>query len=328
MSAAFRAVSAFSAFGKLPSRADFVHIGPGSELSTRFGAWLTHGVEWAHVKGGSDWGEAFRSGTLRAFIYRGDVSGLEQALMVGALAPSRDQAGRLFPICVAASVIPSAEFVMNPHLLPFACEGIWQVAGERLDELSSNPSADLGARLLDLAEPVGVNFSDAAAAYAAWCDALELSELGTLITSDEQLDVLLGIVRLTSEAVQPVRRQERPTTPLSLRFPLGAAGGAAVCFWLDVLRRLVGWKKTVPSVFWSQDGSSGQLTVHLGSAPVATISELWLPSSRSDEFCDLGQSLSPAALAALSPLPGAIERALHDRTASVAGLMAALSIGN
>jgi type VI secretion system protein ImpM len=323
---AFRVVGPYCAFGKLPSHADFVHIGAGSELSARFEDWLTDSVEWAHARTGAIWRDAFRAGTMRAFMYRGD--GPEQALVVGALAPSRDEAGRLFPMCVGTSVIPSAEFVKNPHLLPFACESIWQVAGETLADLGSNPGADLTTRLAGLAEPSVVRFSDTVAAYAAWGEAMQLSELGALIVGAGQVDALRGMLRLMSEAVQPHRNQESPRTPLSLRLPLGAAGGAAVCFWLDAVRRLVGWRATVPSVFWSQDGDSGKLTVHLGFAPAATVSELWLPNAQSDEFCDLARPLSVAAVEASAPLSTPIEQVLSDPSGSVAGLLKALAGAN
>ncbi|HKO53523.1 MAG TPA: type VI secretion system-associated protein TagF [Polyangiaceae bacterium] len=324
MSEAFRVVGAFCAFGKLPSHADFLSIGPGSALFTRFSDWLTSGVEWAHASKGATWAEAFRVGTLRAFAFRGDVPGMEHSLVVGTLAPSRDQAGRLFPICVAASVIPSAEFVTHPHLLPFACENIWQLAGESLTDSSSYPDANLGARLAALPEPSVARFSEAAAAYAGWCEALSLSELRALIAESEQVDALRWRLQLISEAVQPHRKQELPSTRLSLRLPLGAAGGAAVCFWLDVVRRLVGWHATMPSVFWSQDRGSGQLVLHLGLAPVGTVSQLWLPDTQSNEFWDLSQPLPSTQ--ALSPLPAAVEQALRDQTSSVATLLAALDI--
>jgi hypothetical protein len=263
---------------------------------------------------------------MRAFMYRGARPGMELTLVVGALAPSRDEAGRLFPICVAAPVIVSPEFVKSAHLLPLACEGIWQVAGESLAALGSNPTADLGARLAGLREPSVVSFSDAEGVYAGWGEALQVWELDALITGFDQPDALRGILRLVAKAVQPYRKQESPSTPLSLRLPLGAAGGAAVCFWLDAVRRLVGWRTTVPSVFWSHDRDSGQLTVHLGEAPVATVSELWLPTERSDAFCDLSSPLAVATVESLAPLPGAIEQLLGDRSSSIARLLAALDV--
>jgi type VI secretion system ImpM family protein len=325
---AFRAAGAFCVFGKLPSHADFLQVGPSSGLVAQFEAWLTDGVEWAHAKNAANWDDAFRGGTMRAFMYRGAAPGMEPALVVGALAPSRDEAGRLFPICVAVPVIVSPEFVTSAHLLPLACEGIWQVAGESLAALGSNLEGDLGAQLASLREPSIVSFSDAQGAYVGWGETLKVWELDVLITGFEQPDALLGILRLVAEAVQPYRRQESPSTPLSLRLPLGAAGGAAVCFWLDAVRRLVGWRTTVPSVFWSHDGESGQLTVHLGAAPVATVSELWLPTGQCDEFCDLTAPLAVALVESLAPLPGAIEQLLKDRSSSIAHLLAALAVDN
>ena len=326
MSGAFQAVGGFSIFGKLPSHADFVHVGPNSDLFTRFDAWLTDGVEWAHARNGANWHEAFRGGTMRAFMYRGPAPGMEQALLVGALAPSRDEAGRLFPICVAAPVIVSPEFVKSAHLLPLACEELWQIAGESLAALGSNPDSDLTGQLADLSEPSAVSLSDAESAYAGWGEALQIWELDALITGFKQPDALRGTLRLVAEAVRPYHKQELPSTPLSLRLPLGAAGGAAVCFWLDAVRRLIGWRTTVPSLFWSHDGESGQLTVHLGGAPVATVSELWLPTGRSDAFCDLTSPLAVATVESLAPLPGAIEQLLGDRSGSIARLLAALDV--
>src|SRR6187431_320063 len=124
VTAAFRTVGGFCVFGKLPSHADFVHVGPSSDLFSRFDAWLTNSVEWAHARSGAIWQDAFRGGTMRAFMYRGAGPGSEFALVVGALAPSRDEAGRLFPICVAAPVIVSPELAKSAHLLPLACEEI------------------------------------------------------------------------------------------------------------------------------------------------------------------------------------------------------------
>ena len=311
-------------FGKLPSHADFVHVGPSSDLFSRFDAWLTNSVEWAHARSGAIWQDAFRGGAMRAFMYRGAGPGSEFALVVGALAPSRDEAGRLFPICVAAPVIVSPELAKSAHLLPLACEEIWQVAGETLAALSADPTADLGARLAGLREPGVVNLGEAESAYAGWGETLQVWELAEL-TGFKQ-PALRGILRLVSEAVHPYRKQELPSTPLSLRLPLGAAGGAAVCFWLDAIRRLVGWRATAPSVFWSHDGTSGQLTVHLGAAPAATVSELWLPTGQSDEFCDLTSPLDDAAVESLAPLPLAIEQLLGDRSCSIARLLAALDV--
>jgi type VI secretion system ImpM family protein len=312
---------AFCGFGKLSSRADFVHIGPRAEPFERFDDWLTNCVEWAHARSGAAWCDAFRVGGVRAFVYR---VGSSASLIVGALAPSRDEAGRLFPISVAAPVALGPDFAGAPQLLPFACEGAWQEAGECVAALLSAPLTDSGKCIAAMSAPRELSFVDAQLAYAAWADTLTLTELWLLIGGEPGPDGLHGILRFVAAAVQPYRSREFPETQLSLRLPLGAAGGAAVCFWLDVVRRLVGWRTTVPSFFWSHDGASGQLTVHLGVPPAATVSQLWLPTSERDEFCDLSLSLDVPVVQRLAPLSERAERALAHGDTAVASLLAAL----
>jgi type VI secretion system ImpM family protein len=317
-------LAAFCAFGKLPSHGDFVSVGPRSEPFVRFDEWLTRGVEWAQVRSGAPFCNAFRSGGARAFVYRGEARAREQALLVGALAPSQDEAGRLFPLCVAASVVFATEFSQNPHLVPFACESIWQIAGQCVADLGLNPNAAVAEQISGLPQPARVQFSDAEADYLAWGEALPFSELCSLVTGSGQNQLFGSTLRLLIGALPHDRTALSVDTPLSLRLPLGAAGGAAVCFWLDAVRRLGGPQQAIPSIFWSHDGCVGHLTVHLGVAPVASISELWLPTQQRDEFCDLTLPPAAAVLELLPPLPREIERVLSTPAGSVGDLLAAL----
>ena len=92
-------------------------------------------------------------------------------------------------------------------------------------------------------------------------------------------------IRWLRETVRPYQRTERPRTPLTLRLPLGQAGGAAVCFWLDLVQRLTGWLATIPSFFWSHDGTSGTMLLHLGEPPRVTLAELWMSTPSRNEIC-------------------------------------------
>ena len=322
MTVEHQALAQLSAFGKIRSYADFVHAGPSSRAFTRFNDWLTHSVEWAHARGGAAFLEAFQAGSARAFVYRIDQANLPAAFIVGAICPSADRAGRLFPLSIGASPILREDFLSEPQLLPFACEGIWQVTSSLIAEQLSDPSVDLPARLATLSAQDDLNFEEARSAYAQWRAAMPLEELWTLISGTSALESLRMSLRLVAAAIEPLRKMEAPETPLSLRFPLGAAGGLSVCFWLDVVRRLIGWRSTVPSFFWSHEGSSGQLTVCLGAPAASTIAELWHPTDR-DEVCDLGVELSSQAASALPTLPPNVEQAITNPT-SVAALLGSL----
>lgn len=313
----------FRAFGKLPSRGDFLHIGASSAALAAFDDWLTQGVEWAHARAGAAFREAFTGSSIRAFVYVARSDPGPASLIIGALAPSRDEAGRQFPISVASSVALGTDFASEPQLLPIACEDIWQEASQCLAELLAGAS-EPSARLAALHPHPALDFADAQYNYSAWSEALPLAELWTLISASHSFDWLHDTLRWIAETVRPHRHQEAPNTRLAIRLPLGAAGGAAVCFWLDVVRRLSAWRSTVPSFFWSHDGVSDQLTVHMGLPAAASIAELWLPTRSRDEFCDLTVPLGGAALEHVSPLPAQVVHAL-SAPSSVAAFLATLS---
>jgi type VI secretion system ImpM family protein len=315
--------ASFRAFGKLPSHSDFLQFGATSAAFTRFDDWLTESVEWAHARGGQAFRSAFQGSGIRAFVYAPETANQEMTPIIGALAPSRDVAGRLFPLSIAASPVVERGFLGDPQLLPLACEEIWQSANRCLLELLPGEMERPAAFLAALTAPSLFPFSEAQASYSEWSNALPLTELWSLISNSGPARDLQDTLRWIAEAVRPHRQREPPGTRLALRLPLGQAGGAAVCFWLDVVRRLIAWRRTVPSFFWSHDGRAGELTVHLGAPASSSIAELWLPTRTRDEVCDLTSMSSAPSGVQLAPLPAAIELALAGQT-SVAAFLARL----
>jgi type VI secretion system ImpM family protein len=297
--------------GKLPAAADFLRVRANSEAFQGLLGWLIDGVQRAAVAG-DVWAGVPRT-AVQAMCFR---SRRGTSALVGALAPSIDQAGRRFPIAAASELVVDAELAEAPQVLPLLLKAVWAVTGQLVVDLQVVDRAALEAALphADLELSMG----DAASAYRAWTDELELDDLLGLVFGADAAHAAAALA-LTEEAVSPYRGVENPDTPLSLRLPLGQAGGAAVCFWLDLVVRLVGWRRTVPSFFWSHDGESGALMLHLGSVPPAALRELWLPTGKSDEVCDLVQ-----------PEPGfrssaadRWERILEDRALSVSELLRA-----
>ena len=107
--------------------------------------------------------------------------------------------------------------------------------------------------------------------------------------------------RVREAAVAPYRGVEDPQTPRSRSDFRSANRGVPRCvFGLTRYRRLTRRSRTIPSFFWSHDGSSGVLMLHLGVVPEAALSELWLPSGTCDEICDL----IPVDLPGLARRPG------------------------
>lgn len=308
------------AVGKLPSRAEYLPVPSGAPSFAALDAWLSSANDWALRGAGAAWPEAFAHGAMHGFVFRaaGDAP---DAILAGALAPSHDSAGRLFPLAVAAPLRMASELLTRPELLPFSLEALWAEATGALAELLRARAVD-GTLLPGLRAGGEAEVSEAAGMYDDWVHTLPLSELWALL--GPALANPAATLRLLLEALAPIRGVEQPTTSLALRLPLGLAGGAALCVWLDLVRRGLGWRTTLPSLFWSHDGTTGFALVHLGKPAKTALTELWLPSGSRDEVVDLTSAVDPASTEAFSPLPPAVAATLANPQASVAHLLAAL----
>jgi type VI secretion system ImpM family protein len=271
--------------GKHPSHGDFLKIGNREHEFTSFDAFLTHNIEWAEEKAGPSWEQAFLKGGVFAFAYRPTTGGRADAL-VGAFGPSVDRAGRRFPLSVGMPLTANAELLASPEIMPLVFEPCWQTASDFVLSLALEPDASVATRLLGVLPPV-VELEEALVSYAEWTRSLPIEELWELIFGESRPVDPAAVLALIGDAVRTCRGVERPTTPLSLRLPLGIAGGAAVCFWLDWVRSLARWKATLPSFFWSHDGEQGTMILCLGMPPRCTLAELWMPTGQRDEICDV-----------------------------------------
>jgi type VI secretion system ImpM family protein len=310
--------------GKLPASADFLRVGAHTQLFQALLGWLVDGVQSAAARGTGFAPEAPPGeGAVLAFCYknrshpgRPSSGRIGTTALGGALAPSSDQAGRRFPIAAASELLLDAELSQHPEALPLVLESVWATTAQLVLDLQSVDRAALDAAPLHADADVDVHA--ALAAYRGWTRDLDLDDFIALVFDGDAARAA-GALALTEDAVAPYVGVENPDTPLALRLPLGQAGGAAVCFWLDLIVRLTGWRQTAPSFFWSHDGASGTLMLHLGRVSPSVLSELWLPTGRSDEVCDL---VAPER-SFRSPQTSRWERAIAEPDQAVADLLRA-----
>lgn len=302
--------------GKVPWRDEYVRpVSPSPALAS-FDQWVADCVDYA-TRSSNGWGDEYATGAVYAFLFRTRKgNGAEgEELLAGAIAPSADGAGRRYPAAIVASVSVAADATATPEVLPLVLEELWQGASELLSEVAT-ARAELDAeRMRALRAGGGLALEEARSAYAQWTDTLTIDELWRALSQDPRVSAPEQAIGGIASAAGPFRAVERPRTPLTLRAPLGAAAGAAVCFWIDVVRRAAGWRATVPSFFWSHDGSTGTMLLHLGDPPRSTLSELWGPRRDRDEVFDLTAARAPAQPAA--PLAGKGERPLSELLASI-----------
>jgi hypothetical protein len=92
-------------------------------------------------------------------------------------------------------------------------------------------------------------------------------------------------------------------------------------FWLELLRRKLGWRDTLPSFLWTT-GESNRLLVTLGAPVTTLLAFLSNPRHKSGRFWPLRTEVDSAlenALAALSPEQ---RRVLESPGATLADVLA------
>jgi type VI secretion system ImpM family protein len=270
--------------GKLPAWADFVRLGARGDSFESLLSWMIDGTERAAATSRVAAGRCLSTPghAVHAFVYRQRGA---TWLLAGALGPSSDQAGRAFPLAAAAELVVTPAALADPGILPILLEAVWATTGELVVSLRELDRQAITVAPAWRAE-VQTSTSAALETYQRWTEELSVEEFLALVFDGDVAAAARGMA-MSEEAVRPYRNVEEPATPLSLRLPLGEAGGAAVCFWLDLIKRLTGWRRTLPSFFWSHDGGAGVLMLHLGQVSLAAFSELWSPTGRCDEVCDL-----------------------------------------
>jgi type VI secretion system ImpM family protein len=302
--------------GKVPWREEYLNARAHGEPFASFDAWVTQNIEWAAARAGADWPAAYRSGGVNAFVFRS--SGSTGATLTGVIAPSSDAAGRDYPLVVAAPAATRA-CAGAPELIPLFLEPYWQVASDLL--LHATAGEAVVERLESTYAPPVESSSEVAESYSEWMRSLPLVELWTLLYGEGGCEVAPRALQLVVEAVRPLVGVEHPKTALTLRLPLGESGGAAVCFWIHLICRVARWKSTIPSFFWSHDGVTGSMLLHLGEPPRSTLAELWAPKPERDEFCDLAPPIPNERLRDIPELAADAARVVRSGDASVLELL-------
>jgi type VI secretion system ImpM family protein len=306
--------------GKMPTFPEYLRVGATDPLVSAFDIWLAQGMDKLMSQRHEQWHAQYATGAVHGFVFHSH-SADRKRLLVGAVGPSSDTAGRTFPLAVAAPVECAPELVQWPELLPLLLEPFWLEASEVLLEAPRHTRPSFEARARAMSPAIDNDGAATTSSYQSWLADLPIHEMWALLFPPSTCppDSLHPdrTLRMLAECARPIRGTERPKTPLTLRLALGQAGGAAVCFWLDVTRRLAGWRETIPSFFWAHDGTSGTMLLHMGEPPTSTLSELWTHDRSHDEFCDLTQPVPDSTVQWLAELPPALNQACLGSDASV-----------
>jgi type VI secretion system ImpM family protein len=283
-------------FGKAPWHPEFLRPSPLTSELHGFDEWLFRNAAVCSQPGPE--GAAGPAASYGFFVRLEGAGPLHG--IAGALQPSRDAAGRAYPLAVGAPVEFGADVGAHGELLPLVLEEYWDAA---VDALAAASGAAPDARDLErLTErPVDCD-PEEWEAYFDWIGRTDASELCESFAWP--MPRMQGAIQ-TVGAVALVRATAPPSAVAeAFRVPLGTSAGGGLCFWLDAIRRATGVRSELTSFFWAFDGQAGDALVFLGAPGDAALATLW----RSDgdarlRVCDL--TLASDDLAGLSLEPNA-----------------------
>jgi hypothetical protein len=213
------------------------------------------------------------------FLLQLGPSSAVPSAVAGILSPSRDLAGRSYPLAIAGHVALARDVAAHPEILPIVLEDYWHTAIDILKEARDGPPVGDDWRLERLSQAPLESGESALALYVEWAERMVVPQLCSLLGRPP--DWLASAVAAIARAVDPKGGVR------AVRVPLGLAAGSALCFWLDVVRRAAGWQRHVPSFFWSHDERGGDALLFVAEPGDSALATLWGGGAPSGDVCDI-----------------------------------------
>ena len=301
-------------FGKIPAQGDFLRLGAtSSAIVPAFDRWLQEGIDAGR-----------RAGTALApdpiyFLYR--AQGVRETL-VGALVPSSDSVGRSFPLAIYGFV-DSALVADGFPLVPAACARFLAGAVDLLLDAATLSAADLGARLADLPLPTVEETSAAEDMRRALLNGARVGDLVERLFAEPPPGRQFYAFRTFASACTPLRGRDgeadRPVLTLDcvVRSPIDRL------VWLELGRRLLGWRDTPPALLWAD--SPPRLLVSLGSAPSSLLLYLTKPDHGGSRLWPLATERPEAIREAAAGLRAGERAVLERPDTSLEALLTAMA---
>ena len=283
-------------FGKIPAQGDFLRLGGATPAVMAFDRWLQEGID-----AGRRAGTGLPAEPLY-FLFR--TQGLREAL-IGALVPSGDSVGRTFPLAVYGFVDGST-LAERFSLVPAACANFLAAAVDLLGDAARLTAADLGARLAQLPTPTAEDSVAAEDMRRAVLNGARAGDLAERLFPGVPAGRAYYAFRTFASACEAVRGRDTDRPGVTLDCVVRSPVDRLV--WLELGRRLLGWREMPPSLLWAD--SPPRLLLSLGPAPSSLLlyltkpdhggAKLWpVATDRPEAIEEARQALRPAQRQAL-----------------------------
>jgi type VI secretion system ImpM family protein len=238
-------------YGKVPCDPEFFRLESQPGLSVGLRRWVDAGHEDLAVK--KRQAEADERGPVETAAFRfGLTMADSQDFLVGEIRPSRDKAGRNFPITLAA-VVPLRPFGRCHYLVPFAFRDVWREISRTLDSFGGAESSDrVRGGFSDLVLGLPVTLRKIRKQFLQRLSDEKLASINGGSAAPDGGWTLPGVLGNMGQSLQPFLRSGSDDLGLGLSIPL-SGGMERSClqasFWAQFVSRAVKSKRLAPNMF-------------------------------------------------------------------------------
>jgi type VI secretion system protein ImpM len=296
-------------YGKIPSQGDFLRSNVVDPAAVAFSHWLEEAQE-----------PLYRTGAALPELPVCFVHLVPQArtAVIGALLPSQDAVGRVFPLAAFVPVETAALARSYPQA-PLAYSSFLGEVARLGREAASLAPAGVLERLRSLPLPGAGEWALAEEITQRLMTGPAVGFLAPLRADD--LGPAYGLKTLLT-ACRNESAQPPPRARVVIECPLAGQGPAP---WLQLVSQLLTWRQP-PAFLWTE-AAPPRLLISLGGPPPALLNHLARPDPRSTLVWPLRTEHRGAAEAALQGLAPEHRVALANPELSIAQLFAVLTAG-
>lgn len=309
-------VTTAACLGKVPTYGDFVRHRASTPTMRALGQWIRRGLHHARTHRPADWEERYDHASPTRFLIGGGPSRGPNAIL-GVMAPSRDQGGRVYPFTVTCEVPKHALDSQSVVYLPVQAEPFFDAADALVQRATDGalPHDEVGERV----EQMNVGLSVCSGVPPNHKRYLKTEAMGPLL---EELFGHFGdskkyqLFSTLLDTLLPLQDRTTPQLDDGLVFPLPDDEGQrahVVSFWLTVVRRVLGEASVSPTLFWSPStaGGTAELLLYVGAAGPRAFYES-LVAERGEAVRVLEEAGEKSGVEAALSIPEAYGRLLED----------------
>lgn len=227
----------YALYGKLPNRPDFVRVNANHPVALEFDELVQRNLERLTYEAG--WELRYEDLSVVDFQY---ISRDRRFAMIGSLLPSRDQAGRRYPL-VAAAILPVDAIARYLPVSPIAYEVFYDGLREQLSNAIENSVEALACRQfleshLRFSDNAAADLELAVSVVQRFMTAEPATRLDELLSGENGAGGLQQALLNIAFYVAFLRRFDNPATNQLLVLPLSPMKGEralVASVWLSLL---------------------------------------------------------------------------------------------